>query len=1101
MFGQIYTSTIVGQVSDASGAGIPSPSITVTNTATGISTSQTGDASGVYSIPSLQPGTYVVKVTKEGFEALTLKGVSVLAGQSIRADAKLQVGNVQQSISVTTAPPMVETETPTITGNISSKQMEDLPLAQQSIDSLLALTPGSQAAGSSPQTGGATHWGSSNFTINGVQANDSGNGAGAYSYGRGLVSMPAVSSMSEFKVEAYNTNAEYRTLGTVSMITKAGANEFHGSLYEYLQNDKLNAATYWNNALGQNRSPNRLNQFGGTIGGPVIKNKAFFFFDYYGLRNVAYNQVSNTFASQAMRQGDFSALNGITQLYDPLGGTPFVNNQLPASRLTSQSAAMLKYVPLPTGPNNLAALPSGGANYYGLVPTTQHVNSIDVRGDYHISDRDQLYAVYNRNVGDPWQVNMGYPTTFGNASNYGYKTIGYTLVETHTFSPSVLNEFRGAWFDHPSIRSGQNLDFDPTSLFPQLTKSSNRGLPNMSMTGYTSIYDLGRGYYNHGFDWELSDNITVIRGRHTFKAGAQTTTYKSYAPNPNAPLGSFSFSGNWTGNAGWSGLARSQGNAFADFLLGDANSSTTGTAGVFEAVYSDWDTEFFAQDTWQASSKLTINYGVRYSYQTPWAWQGDYSTYWDPKTNRLALPQDSMTPTFPGFGASQAMFNAYNFTTTKALGLSKHYMEGDTNNWAPRIGLAYRPFGDSRTVFRAGYGVYYNFNPAYIGSRDDVLNAPWLGGLGGTTSGTYSSQLTGTSNGFTPDITFADPFPASLQKVAGVSAHPSVYTMQRDSKNAVSQQWTATLEHEFASSWAGRVTYAGNQTHHISWFFQDLNIPAKQTPNKSIQDQRPYQPWGQFYSTRSGASENFEQLQLEATKRMSHGFTFQAEYAWTRSLDNVEASYGLQNPNYPGLEYGNSSGIARHTLAFNYLWEIPFGRGRQFGANINRVMDAVLGGWQISGITTYRTGSPFSVTFAVPSNYTGWWGGRADHVGSNDYAGQGSGHDALNGVNWFNTASFAAPQPWQWGNASRNQLFGPGASDWDMSLQKNFALPEHMQFTLRGDFLDAFNHLNLGNPYSQIADTRDGGTPIATAGKTYSASGNRVVQVGARLTF
>jgi hypothetical protein len=1101
MFGQIYTSSIVGQVSDASGAAIPNAQIIVTNTATGISASETADASGVYSIPSLQPGTYNVVMTKEGFDALTMLGVSVLAGQSVRADAKLQVGNVKQSISVTTTPSMVETESPAIAATISSKQMQDLPLAQQTIDGLLALTPGAQASGASPQTGGGTHWGSSNFTVNGVQSNDIGNGSGAYSYGLGMVSLPPLSSMSEFKVEAYNTNAEYRTLGTISMITKSGSNGFHGNVYEFLQNSKLNANTFTNNALGKDRSPQKLNQFGAAVGGPIIKNKAFFFFDYYGLRNRSYSLAQDTFASDAMRHGDFSALSGVTQLYDPLSGSPFLNNQIPASRITSQAKTLLGYVPALTGPTNLNALPNGEPNYYALLSRAQNVNSADVRLDYHISDKDQLYGVYNRSIGDPWEVFMGYPSTFGNASNYGYKTFGYSLAETHTFSPTVLNEFRAAWFDHPSIRSGQNQDFDPTTLFPQLTKSPNRGLPTMGMTGYTSITDIGKGYYNHGFDWELSDNIIIIRGRHSFKAGAQATTYKSYSSNPNAPLGAFSFDGSWTGNVGWAGSPRSQGNAFADFLLGNASSSTTGTAGVFEAVYSSWDTEFFAQDTWQATSKLTLNYGVRYSYETPWNWQGDYSTYWDPKTNQLALPQDSATATFPGFGASQKLFNAYHFTTTQALGISKKYMVGDKNNWAPRLGLAYRPFADNKTVFRAGYGVYYNFNPAYIGSRDDVLNAPWQGGLGGTSSGTYSSQLNGKTNGFVPDITFSNPFPTQLQAAAGASAHPSVYTVQRDLKNAASQQWTATLEREFASSWAGRITYAGNQTHHISWFFQDFNIPATQTPNVTIQNQRPYQPWGQFYSTRSGGSQNLEQLQLEASKRMSHGLSFQLEYAWTRSLDNVEASYGVQNPTYPGLEYGNSSGIARHSLVFNYLWEIPFGRGRQFGATINPVLNAVLGGWQISGITSYRTGSPFSVSFAVPSGYTGWWGGRADHTGSDLYAGQGSGHDIINGVNWFNTSAFTAPQPWQWGNGARNLLFGPGSANWDTSLQKEFSVREKVRFMLRGDFLDAFNHFNLGNPGSQIADTRDNGTPIATAGRIYGGSGSRLIQLGARLTF
>src|SRR5205085_740252 len=272
---------------------------------------------------------------------------------------------------------------------------------------------------------------------------------------------------------------------------------------------------------------------------------------------------------------------------------------------------------------NAAGLPNGGLNYYGQVSVAQDMNAADVRIDYQISEKDQLFGVYTRNVGFPYGTYLGYPSTYGNATNFGYKTFGYSLVETHTI-----------------------------------------------------------------------------------KAGGQATTYTSYGPNPNAPLGTFTFNGQWTGNKGWPGQPTSQGNSFADFLLGTANQSTTGLAGVFSGVYSNWDWEFYAQDSWQASPRLTVYYGLRYMYQTPWNWQNGYSTYWDPVSNKLALPQDSATPTLPPIGASAAMVAAYPFTTTQALGLPARYMVPDRNNWAPRVGFAWRPFNDTRTVLRAGYGVY-----------------------------------------------------------------------------------------------------------------------------------------------------------------------------------------------------------------------------------------------------------------------------------------------------------------------------------------------------------------------------------------------------------
>ncbi|HYM13805.1 MAG TPA: carboxypeptidase-like regulatory domain-containing protein, partial [Bryobacterales bacterium] len=1056
---------------------------------------------------------YEVTVKKAGFQTYRATGIQVLASQSVRVDVSLQVGAVQQTVDVVAEAPLVHTESPTIGGTVNTRQIADLPFSQQSIDGLLNLVPGAQVSGSSPQTGGGTHWGSFNFTINGIQANDFGNGAAAYSFGLGLISLPAIQSMQEFKVDAYDTNAEYRNLGTVTMVTKAGTNQFHGEAYEYNENKSLTANTFLNNALGRPRSPFVRNQFGVNVGGPIWRNKAFFFFDYSGFRNRNYSQPQLHIPSMPMRQGDFSALcsaydgNGIcadpkgTQLYNPYNGSAFPNNRIPSGMIAPQAQALLKFLPPPTDATSNGA-PFGLPNYFGLVSTAQDTNVSDVRIDYQISAKDSLYGVYSRNVGFPWEWPLGTPPTYGNGSNYGYKTFGYSVVETHTFNPGTLNDLRLAWFNHPSIRSGQNLDFDPRTLFPGLTPSPNRGLPTMSMTGYTGMFtDIGKGYYGQGVSEELTDNFTHVFGRHTLKVGADIATYKSYGPNPNAPLGSFSFSGQWTGNKGWPGQPQSQGNAFADFLLGTANTSTTGFAGVFEGVYWDWDSEFYVQDTWQASPRLTLSFGLRYMYQTPWNWQDGYSTYFDYKSNKLALPQDSATPTLPPYGASAAQLAAYPFTTTQALGIPARYMIGDKNNWAPRFGFAYRPFSNNSTVIRGGYGVYYNFNPAFVGSRDDVLNPPWLGGLGGYPGQNYSSGLPGKPTApYQPDITFADPFPAGLQAATGAAPHPTIFSMQRDLKNAVAQQWNLTVERQFGQSWMARASYIGSQTHHIQWFFGDINVPRTQTPNVPIQNQRPLQPWANFDATRSGASQNLEQLQFEAIKRFSSGLSFQLEYAWTRSLDNVDPSGGPQNWNFPGLDYGNTNGVRRHTLVANYVWELPVGRGKPFLTNANALANAVLGGWEVAGITTYNTGSPFSVSFQVPSNYIGWWGGRADAVSSNLYAKQSS-HDIINGVSWFNTAAFAPPTPWTWGNSSRDMLFGPGSGNWDISFMKNFSLKERFHLQLRSDFLDAFNHFNLGNPSSAIPDTRDGGPPNAAAGKIFGGSGNRIVQVGAKVTF
>jgi hypothetical protein len=269
-----------------------------------------------------------------------------------------------------------------------------------------------------------------------------------------------------------------------------------------------------------------------------------------------------------------------------------------------------------------------------------------------------------------------------------------------------------------------------------------------------------------------------------------------------------------------------------------------------------------------------------------------------------------------------------------------------------------------------------------------------------------------------------------------------------------------------------------------------------------LQAQRPYQPWGEIDNTKTSGKANFNQLQLELKKRLSAGFLVEAEYSYTRSMDNVPTTGGAQNPNNENGDYGNTDSVPRQVLVFNYLYDLPLGRGRSMNVS-NRVLDAVVGGWSVSGITTYKTGAPLSVSFTVPSSIIGWWGGRADAVqGGAIYSGRNSGsHDVIGGVQWFNPSAFAAPQPWQWGNAERNGVYGPGSWNWDIGVQKYFAITEKHRVQLRGDFLDAFNHFNLSAPSATIADTRDGGLPNANAGRIFSGSGSRIIQLGLKYMF
>jgi len=1121
VLGQKITSSIVGLVTDASGSAVPGAQITVTNEGTRISIEAATDSTGNYAVHNLPAGVYEIQTKKEGFQSLRISGIQVLTAKTVRVDVILKVGEVQQSVDVTSTAPLINTDSTSIVGEITTRQIRDLPFSFQSIDTMLTMVPGAQTieGASNPKTGGVMFWGGTNFTVNGIAANDSSNGRGAVGFGTGMVALPPIGSLQEFKVNVSGMNAEYRMQATVDLITKQGTNQFHGEAYEYNQNRALAANTFLLNMAGRPKQPFNRNQFGGNLGGPIIRNKAFFFFNYSGFRQRLTTNPRLTFPTEVMRQGDFSALcssygsGGIcdnptgTQLYNPYTGDPFPNNRIPSSLITSQAKTMAGFLPALT--DSSLGLPFGTPNYTGVVSAARNFDAYDLRLDYQLSGTDNLNFSYSRNIGNPWFQPQGTPPNYGNGTNFGYKTFIYNLTETHTFSPNTLNEVRIGWFNFPQIRTGQNLDFDPRSLFPQQPESTQRGLPQVTIGGYSPIRDYGRGSYRYSPNLELNDNFTHVRSGHTIKAGISLSGYAWFVPSSEAALPTFSFSGRWTGNQGWPGRPRSQGNAFADFLLGTADRSSNSAAG-HDVKFTDRNYEFYVQDTWQAARRLTLYYGVRYVYQAPWEVRDNLRSSFDFGRNKVVLPQESDTPTLPSMGADQAIFNSFlpYLTTTKALGLPLQYIKPDKNNWGPRVGFAFRPFSDNKTVLRGGYGVYYSFDPAGLGTLDDTINIPWTGTSGVLASPqNFSSQIPGSpTSPYLPDITFSNPFPATLGGQA-VATHPSLFPMQRDFQHPTTQMWNLTLERQFGQDQMLRISYIGNHTRNMTWYFYDVNIPSEQIPNRPLQDQRPFQPWADISATMSGAKQNFNQMQLEFGRRFSNGFSAQAQYQWTRSLSNADEVGGPQRPQFPQLDYGNTSFIARHYLVFNYIYELPFGRGRRWLSGSSSVGDSVLGGWQVSGISSYRTGTPFSVLFQVPSNYVGWWGGRADAVaGADFYSGRQEGHDIGNGVQWFNPGSFAPPQPWQWGNSAPFSVYGPGFWNWDLSLQKNFEVPikglERPRLQLRADFFNVFNHFNLGNPSRTIANTRDGGVPNSTAGKIFGGTGNpRIIQVGLKFSF
>src|SRR2546426_12568 len=647
--------------------------------------------------------------------------------------------------------------------------------------------------------------------------------------------------------------------------------------------------------------------------------------------------------------------------------------------------------------------------------------------------------------------------------------------------------------------------------------NADRGLPQIYLNGYDgysnwggTLGDVGNALgLQNTLDWV--DNLTMVRGRHTIKTGFEESGYKESDFCffiCVAPLGSFTMSGQWTGNRGWNlpsgAYGQSPGNAYADFLLGYADSSTY-AAPVYQRFYGrEWDA--YVQDTFKASPRLTLTFGVRYMYEKPWWFKDHDATFWDAATNKLVIQENSSTVTVPP-GADPGAFAAYPFETTRQIGAPLNYFRPGWKNWGPRVGFAYRPSSNNKTVIRGGWGVYYAFNAGWSGPLQSMENIPW------ERTAAFNTQLPGSLTApYLPDITFANPYPAFL--VAGEAANPSITVMDRNEPNPRSQQWNLTVERQVRETWAFRASYLGDQGHHLQESGSaNIDKPHVQQPNVPNQLQLPFQPWSAVNWTDYRGTSNFHQLQLEIQKRFAQGLTLRTEYDWSHYLTNVQGDYDAtgafpQDPWNMRAEYSNEEFQFRHRFLIYYIYELPVGRGRKWLSNTNKFVDGVLGGWQVSGVTQYHSGWPVNPSFENPGTEIGWFANRPDRAaGVPLYAGRQSGsHDTVDGVQWFNPSAFLPPQPCTYGNASPFSIFGPGSGRWDLSVMKSFHLPkgESNRLEFKMDFFNLPNHYNLGTPSAGIADVRDGGTPDPSAGKIYGADNGyfpRLIQTGLRLVF
>lgn len=1041
LYAQSTTGTIVGTVRDSTGAVIAGAKVRVTNAGTGSVLETLSNANGDYVSPNLPPAEYNMRVEHTGFRSVDVKQIRLLTSQTVRNDIRLEPGELQQTVQVEATAPVVNSESSSVASNVDSHTVVTLPLNGRTLDRLIQITAGNTSdSASNPKLGGSLHWGGNFFTIDGVAFNDLGNGGAAYSYQTALSTTPSVDTIQEFKIETNNAKAEHEGSAAVSLITKSGTNQLHFTLFEFNRNRVAAAKEFF--ATGLPKPPYNRNEFGATAGGPVIKNKTFFFSSYEGLRQRTARANVLSVGSAAMRNGDFGGLGAIR---DPQTGVPFANNVIPASMISPVSKSLVSYVPLPNQAGTVGA--SGPANNFAeTVGNVIDVNRYTAKVDHTFNSKNSISAVLSYSKGSPYFVALGTPSNYGNFGDGGYTTKSGSLGYNRTFTPTILNEFRYSYFNHASLRIGQNTTFDPSTLFPGLYKPLPiGGLPNVSIAGFQGIGDSGGSPRAPQITQQLTDNLSIVKGAHTIKMGADIG-FGRISSNPGAggtAFGSFTFQNRYSGNP------------YSDFMLGLPTNTARQTPSLNNLLYN---TRYglYIQDDWKVNAKLTLNYGMRYTLQTQTQERdGSFANFDFAKGAYVIRTEGGKLPRL----AIPRLLNAYPYVESEKNGWGSNVITADHNNFGPRFGFAYRPFNDNKTVVRGGFGVFYNIIPVYIGIRQISLsNSPF--------------QLTETyESGATPTLSLSNPFPGA----GALSPNPSIVAVNREIRNTSSMQFNFTVEREIAANTGLRISYIGNKGSRVPWYNYDRNQPITQKLG-TVQSNRPFQPWAAITTLDTNGNSITHQMQIEAIRRFSKGLFVQANFTWNKTLDNVPIVGGPQNPYNAALDRGNGDSIRPRVAYISASYELPFLKTNK-----------ILGGWQLAGIGQFRSGTPFSLTYNPTQ--AGWLGGRPNVVSSDVYPSNQSI------TNWFNASAFAVPAPFTFGNMARNMLFGPGQKIIDVSVLKDFRFGENHFVQFRAEAFNMPNTPSFGTPGGNIS------VPASVGRITGTTVAARAVQFGLKLVY
>jgi hypothetical protein len=1039
------TGTIAGTVVDPSQAAVPGAKITVTALATGLTRNTNSAPDGGYVFPLLPVGLYSVAVEAQGFRRFEQKGVQVQADQSATVPISLQLGSTSETVSVEANAELVETRSGTLSNVVTQQKIIELPLNGRNAAALVLLAPGTadltagNARGSGDTQQTATYPGAQSISSNGARADDVNynldGGSNQDHYTNVNNPFPNPDALEEFSVQTNSYSAEYgRGAGAiVNVVTKSGTNQLHGSAFEFLRNGDLNARNFFAN----NHDFLKRNQFGGSLGGPIKKDRLFFFGTYQGttLRNVSLGNTA-TVLTDAQRTGNFSSVS--RQLVDPLNKQPFAGNIIPASRIEPIAAKILTYVPT-------SARADAFINYD--LPVRDTENQAMGRVDYNLSKQRfygrYFYSGYTRDA------------VVGNVSlltaTRGFTDRDQSVSFSHTYNlrPTLLNSFIFSYNRiNGTILSGAPFSFP--SLGIPIAASSPPELV-ISVAGYFSINSGHPGAFNRQ-NFHFTDSLHWILGHHELAVGGDLMKMKVDLINTFRQNGNYRFRG-----TGYSGDPR------ADFMLGYVDRFIQG--GGEYAQRRGTLGSMFLQDNYRVSSSLVLNLGVRWDPFHPYS-----DTIGRTECYRPGLVSKRFPNAPPGY--------LYEGDQGCPSGGS------DPSYWqfAPRLGFAYNVGGKGKTTVRGGFGLFYQ--PPFVEAFNNMVDsAPW------------SPQVQIFAVPFAnPYANYPNPFPAQFAPFVPPSnvqfiIPPSLaVSYTPDWKPGRTMSWNLTVEHQLRSDLLVRAGYAASKGTHLG-YNSDVNapLPAPGATTGNESNRRPNQNFQEVVEDISGINSIYNSLQVSLEKRFSHGFNVSANYTYGKSIDQVSyltdlCGVNVINP-YNARAYRAVSDFnVPHRFVLNYLWQLPSPKGG--------MMKVLLGGWETSGIWNWQSGFPLNITSADDRSLTAVGNDLADEVGPRSYT---SGPLGARILQWFNTSSFTSAQLGTFGNAGRNILIGPRTFNIDFSAHKLFTIRERWRLQYRAEFFNFLNHTQLNNPDTAVVDSN--------FGRITGARSPRIIQMALKLVF